>query len=110
MPPLGAPKDPAKPSRRSLRPTSGWVVLFLVLLALNIFFSTRAMQAAPRVRVPYTPFFLKQVEADHVASITSKGTAVQGTFTQPESYAGSKPTEKFSTEIPTFANTDRLSN
>jgi cell division protease FtsH len=110
MPPLGAPRDPPKPSRPSLRPTSGWIVFFLVVLALNVFFTMRAAQPASRVRVPYTPFFLKQVEAGHVSSITSKGTAVQGTFTEPQSYAGSKPTEKFSTEVPTFANTDRLSN
>src|SRR5207248_2259531 len=40
---------------------------------------------------------------------TSKGTAIQGTFTQPERYAGSKPTRLFQTEVPAFANTDELS-
>ncbi len=68
------------------------------------------MKPAARVRVPYTPFFLNQVEAGRVSSITSKGTAVQGTFTQPQSYGGAKPALRFSTEIPAFANTDRLSN
>jgi len=61
------------------------------------------------VRVPYTPFFLDQVKAGHVESITSKGTAIQGNFTQKESYNGSKPTDLFRTEIPTFADTDALS-
>jgi cell division protease FtsH len=83
--------------------------LFIALLALNFFLSTRAMRPASRVRIPYTPTFIQQVSANHVMSITSKGTAVQGTFTQKESYAGSKATTLFATEIPTFANTDALS-
>src|SRR5439155_347454 len=62
-----------------------------------------------RVRVPYSPFFLEQVTAGHVKEITSKGTAIQGTFAQKEQYAGSKPTTKFQTEIPAFANNDALS-
>src|SRR5262245_57649344 len=67
------------------------------------------MKAAPRVRVPYTPYFLEQVRSDHVKAITSKGTAIQGTFTLKLTYQGSKPTTDFQTEIPTFANTDALS-
>jgi cell division protease FtsH len=70
----------------------------------------RMTAPASRVRVPYSPFFLDQVRADHVASISSKGTAIQGTFTTKLTYDGSKPTEKFRTEIPTFANTDALSD
>ena len=45
----------------------------------------------------------------HVASITSKGTAVQGVFKEKQSYKGSSPTTLFATEIPAFANTDQLS-
>ena len=41
--------------------------------------------------------------------IVSKGTAIQGTFKAPESYLKSKPTTRFSTEVPAFANTDELS-
>ncbi len=67
------------------------------------------MQPASRLRVPYIPFFLDQVNAGHVKDITSKGTAVQGTFTQPQSYAGSKATTLFQTEIPTFADNTTLS-
>jgi len=44
-----------------------------------------------------------------VTSITSKGTAIQGTFTSAESYAGSKKTKLFATEIPAFADTNSLS-
>jgi cell division protease FtsH len=86
-----------------------WIFVALVLLAINVYAGTRAMQPASRLRVPYSPFFLDQVNAGHVKDITSKGTAVQGTFTQPQSYAGSKTTTLFQTEIPTFADNTTLS-
>jgi cell division protease FtsH len=79
------------------------------LLVINYWTASRATQAPARVRVPYSPFFLEQVTAGRVASITSKGTAVQGTFAAPQRYAGSKPTVRFKTEIPTFADTNALS-
>jgi cell division protease FtsH len=67
------------------------------------------MQPASRVRVPYSPFFLQQVRDGHVKDITSKGTAIEGTFTQKLKYADSKPTTRFRTEIPAFADSDALS-
>jgi cell division protease FtsH len=85
-------------------------VFFLVLLALNLFASISATRAKSRVRVPYSPFFLKQVESGNVVAITSKGTAVQGTFAKARSYKGAKATKQFATEVPAFANTDALSN
>jgi len=84
-------------------------VLVIALFAINYYAGSRATQQPSRVRVPYTPYFLQQVTDGHVKEITSKGTAIQGTFTQKESYKGSKPTTRFKTEIPTFANTDALS-
>jgi cell division protease FtsH len=92
------------------RPSGRWIAFFIVVLAFNFLFTMRATEPASRVRVPYSPFFLDQVRADHVASITSKGTAIQGVFTRKLSYAGSAATEKFQTEVPAFANTDALSN
>jgi cell division protease FtsH len=92
------------------RPGRAWIAFFIGLLALNIYVSSRATQPAARVRVPYSPFFVNQVTTNHVKEITSKGTAIQGTFTEKLSYAGSKPTTQFKTEIPAFANTDKLSN
>jgi cell division protease FtsH len=85
-------------------------VFFIGLLAVNIYVSSRATRPSARVRVPYSPFFVNQVTSNHVEQITSKGTAIQGTFTEKLSYAGSKPTTQFKTEIPAFANTDKLSN
>jgi cell division protease FtsH len=105
-PPRGArlPK-PAPPRFRF-----GWWIAWLIgLLVLNYWIASRATKAPERVRVPYSPFFLKQVDAGHVASITTKGTAVQGTFTVALRYQSSKPTTRFKTEIPTFADTNALS-
>jgi cell division protease FtsH len=106
--PRGPTPPPQQPPR--FRPGRGWIAFFLALLAVNFFLTTRATQPSSRVRVPYSPFFLKQVTDGQVKSITSKGTAIQGTFAQKEQYNGSKPTKLFKTEIPAFANTDALSN
>ena len=84
-----------------------WLAFFAALLVINYWAGSRAMHAQSRVRVPYSPFFLQQVKAGAVAAITSKGTAIQGTFAQPESYGDSKPTTKFKTEIPAFATRRR---
>src|SRR5262249_22721942 len=122
MPPVGTPPDrgqatgpPAAPQgspsprRPRWRSMWGWFVLGIVLLVINFYFGGRAMQPASRVRVPYSPFFLDQVKANHVAEITSKGTAIQGTFTKELSYQGSKPTTRFRTEGPALANDVTLS-
>jgi len=86
-----------------------WIVLFLVLLAVNLLVSVRAMGPESRVRVPYSPLFLQQVAKGNVGEITSKGTDIQGTFEKAVTVEGAKPTTRFRTEIPAFANTDDLS-
>ena len=101
--------SPTPPQLRGFRPSRRWVIFAVGLLLLNFYLGSRATQPTSRVRVPYSPFFLEQVQAGRVKEITSKGTAIQGTFTQKEQYAGSKPTTKFRTEIPAFANNDALS-
>ena len=104
--PRGSSPPPQGPRFR-LR--SGWIIFALALLALNFYIGSRAMHPSARVRVPYSPFFIQQVDQGHVAEITSKGTAIQGTFTQPQQYGVSKPTTRFSTEIPAFADNNQLS-
>ena len=106
-PPAPRGSSPTRPSR----PRIGrwWIVFGIALLGLNFYLSSRATQPPSRVRVPYSPFFLDQVRADHVKDITSKGTAIQGTFTQEVKYGKAKPTTRFRTEIPAFANNDALS-
>jgi cell division protease FtsH len=105
--PRKAAPSPSQPPPR-FRIGWWWVAFVLGLLVVNFWAGSRATQAPSRVRVPYSPFFLQQVSAGRVAEITSKGTAVQGTFKQPERYRDSKPTTRFRTEIPEFADTDAL--
>jgi cell division protease FtsH len=102
-----SPKEPQRPRWFGLSPR--WVVFVLALLALNLFLTTRAMEPESRVRVPYSPFFLKQVNTGNVKEITSKGTDIQGTFKKEVTFEDEKPTTRFRTEIPAFANTDELS-
>src|SRR6266536_6160730 len=92
-PPRGSTPPPPQPPR--FRLSRRWILFALALLAFNFYLGSRATQPPSRVRVPYSPFFLQQVSAGHVKEITSKGTAVQGTFTQKERFAGSKPTTRF---------------
>src|SRR6266516_8162018 len=105
----GAPQPPPRtppegtPSQRPRFRISRWWILFaLSLLVINYWAGSRATQAHPRVRVPYSPFFIQQVQAGNVSDIRSKGTAIQGTFRRAESYGKSKPTRLFKTEIPAF--------
>jgi cell division protease FtsH len=107
--PRGSTPPPSSPRGPRFRLSRGWILFALALLALNFYAGSRAMQPPSRVRVPYSPFFLQQVTAGHVQEITSKGTTVQGTFTKPLSYAGSKATTRFKTEIPAFADNNALS-
>ncbi len=107
-PPAPRGSSPRKPPPRF--PISrGWIVFALLLFALNFYLGSRATQPPSRVRVPYSPFFLNQVNAGRVKEITSKGTAIQGTFNAKLRYGKSKPTTRFKTEVPAFANTDTLS-
>jgi len=109
-PPSPRGSSPTGQQRSAWRPGRGWIAFAIAVLALNIVLSARATHAASRERVPYSPFFLDQVRANHVKEITSKGTTIQGTFTEKLSYQGSKATTDFRTEVPAFANTDALSN
>src|SRR5438874_922137 len=107
-PPAPRGSSPA-PKPPGFRPSRRWIIFALALLAFNFYLGSRANQPPSRVRVPYSPFFLDQVRAGHVKQITSKGTAIQGTFTQKERYAKSKPTTRFRTEVPAFADNNALS-
>jgi cell division protease FtsH len=108
-PPAPRGSSPTSPQMPRFRMSRRWILFALALLALNFYLGSRATQPPSRVRVPYSPFFLQQVSAGHVKEITSKGTAIQGTFTQELRYAKSKPTTRFRTEIPAFADNNALS-
>jgi cell division protease FtsH len=109
-PPPGARgSSPTPPQRPGFRLSPRWIVFFLAVLALNLFVASRAMGPESRVRVPYSPFFLQQVQARNVEEITSKGTDIQGVFRKEATFEDSDPTTRFRTEVPAFANTDELS-
>ena len=103
------PREPTpSPPRSRFRPSLYWIVLAFGLLAINLFFGSRARTtgvARPRSVQPVLP---RAGRAGHVKDITSKGTAIQGTFTQPVQFEQRKPTTRFRTEIPAFANNNAL--
>ena len=104
-----ASTPPARTATKKPRPKRWWWLLPVgAFFALNFWIGTRATQQPSRVRVPYSPFFVNQVAGGNVSEITSKGTAIQGTFRHAEQYGGSAPTTRFQTEIPAFATTDVL--
>src|SRR3954469_20987420 len=90
-----------------------WVIIVLVLLAINFWVTSLIRRGHERVRVPYNPTFIQQIEANNVSEISSKGTTIQGTLGKPVKYPPDEKDAKSSkfidTEVPTFANTDQLS-
>src|ERR687892_270987 len=108
-PPAPRGSSPTPPQRPRFGLSPRWIVFFVALLAFNLFITSRAMEPESRVRVPYSPFFLQQVRTGNVEEITSKGTDIQGMFQKEVSFEDSKPTTRFRTEVPAFANTDELS-
>jgi cell division protease FtsH len=106
--PPGAPK--------SKGPNPRWVValLVIVLLGLNLWISSQALQPNSRVRIPYSPTFLTQVRSGNVSEISSTGNAIQGTFKNDIKYppSGKKAvaTTRFSTQVPSFANNAQLTS
>ncbi len=91
----------------------GFWMFLLVLLAINwISVLAFAPSSQPRVQVPFSPYFLGQVQAGKVRSISSKGDTIQGTFKTKVRYPpGDKQaiaTTLFSTQVPTFWNNAQL--
>jgi cell division protease FtsH len=89
-----------------------WILL-LVLLAVNWIGLLMANSSGqPRVTVPFSPYFIGQVQAGHVKSISSTGNMVQGTFTTklryPPNDSKATPTTLFSTQVPSFWNNASL--
>jgi cell division protease FtsH len=108
-PPAPRGSSPTPPQRPRFGLSPRWIVFFLALLAVDLFITSLLMGPESRTRVPYSPFFLQQVTTGNVEEITSKGTDIQGTFEREVTFEDSKPTTRFRTEVPAFANTDELS-
>jgi cell division protease FtsH len=103
-------------SKPPQRPTPRWLAVVLVvgLLALNLWISSQALKPHARVRVPFFPTFVGQVQAGNVSEISSTGASIQGTFRKPVKYPAGDPnadaTTGFSTEVPSFYPGQTLSN
>src|SRR5438045_3973585 len=82
-----------------------WLIL-LGLLVLNWILGS-LLTGAVRPTVSYT-FFLGQVNANNVKTVTSTGDAIQGTFRHQVAYppgsSGGRQVVQFTTQRPAFAN------
>ena len=111
-----APDGRGMPEEHKPPPPHRWRglwIFFLVLLALN-WLSVLVLQpsAQPRVRVPFSPYFLKQLTDGQVASISATSGPIHGTFKSkvryPPNNATATPTTLFATQVPSFWNTNEL--
>jgi cell division protease FtsH len=104
---------PERPVSRPPHRSRGFLYFVIALLALNLgsvlLFSPGSQ---PRVKVPFSPYFVSQVQAGQVTAIASKGDTIQGTFKTAVRYpTASKtvtPTALFATQVPTFWNNNQL--
>src|SRR5215208_1044548 len=98
------------PQKPPMIPWSGrrFVVILLSLFVLNWLIVAIFAPAEKRIKVPYNPTFIAQVQKGNVNEISSKGDTVQGKFEKEVEYKGDKA-KGFETEIPTFANDNQLS-
>src|SRR3954471_8392641 len=108
----GKPEQPKEQGRRpQMRPPRvgwRWIAFIVVALAINyVVASAVGPNERPQVAVPYSPFFLQQVDARNVKEISSQGEAVEGHFREQVTFKKTK-TDRFKTQIPTFADTDKL--
>jgi cell division protease FtsH len=105
-----APDGRGMPEQHKPRPphrVRGFWIFVIVLLAVN-WISVLAFQppGQPRVKVPFSPYFLQQVQGGEVQSITSRADTIEGTFKTklryPPNNPKATPTSLFSTQVPTF--------
>jgi len=92
--------------------TRGFWLIIVLLAAINWFgVALIAPGKAPSVDIPYNPEFLQQVKDGNVARISATDTTVAGVFKSEVHYPSkdAKGAKNFKTEIPTFIDTDQLS-
>ena len=86
------------------------LIAVVVVVALNFWLSTLLPGGDRPTRVSYNPTFVQQVESGNVKKISSRGETISGEFKREFDPPGeAKPNIKFTTEVPTFANADKLS-
>ncbi|MHB1570144.1 MAG: ATP-dependent metallopeptidase FtsH/Yme1/Tma family protein, partial [Solirubrobacteraceae bacterium] len=99
---------PPQPRQRLFGP--GLIIFFVVLLLLNIILASSLQTTPTSVRIPYSPTFLTQVKDGNVASISSTGLSVDGSFRKAVRYpdATASPATRFTTQLPEFADNKAL--
>ncbi len=110
-----APDGRGTPDEHKPRPPHRWRgfwIVVAVILAVNWLSVLMVHSSQNRVKVPFNPTFLRQVDSGNVKSISSRSDTIDGVFAHEVTYpAGdkkAKPTTLFSTEVPSFWNTDAL--
>jgi cell division protease FtsH len=88
-------------------------VAIIALFVLNYWVASRSLSEPAPLAIPYSPLFLDEIRQGNVDRITSKGTSLQGLFRTavryPPTGSSSRSATRFSTLIPTFADTATLS-
>ncbi len=86
------------------------LIAVVVVLSLNFWLSTLLPGGERPARISYNPTFIQQVEKQNVKQISSRGETISGEFKVKFDPPGdAKPNTRFTTEVPTFANSDQLS-
>ena len=108
----GMPEEhkPRPPHR--LRGFWWFVIALLAINWLSVLIVKPATTGQARVTVSFSPFFLNQLQGGNVASISSKGDTIDGTFkakvTYPPTSKTANPTTLFATQVPAFWNDTQL--
>jgi cell division protease FtsH len=113
-----APDGRGTPDEHKPRPPHRWAafwIFFVLLLAVNWIAVLIAQPGKePRVTVPFSPYFLNEVNAGQVKSISSTGDTIQGNFTTkiryPPNDSSATPTDLFKTQVPVFWDHAALTN
>jgi cell division protease FtsH len=85
-----------------------FLLILVVLLALNWIVAAIVAPEEKRIRVPYTPVFLDEVREGNVKEISSEADTVKGDFRRDVKYKD-ETAKRFETEVPAFANDRQLS-
>jgi cell division protease FtsH len=89
-----------------------WIALILGLLALNFIAAFMTGGPEQRTQIPYSPFFLQQVQNRNVQEISSRGETIQGNLKKPAKFTPpggkAKTVDLFKTEVPSFVDTTEL--
>jgi len=102
-PPGGRPEEPPpwpriepssdgrgkRPEKQPMVPKQGrrtLIMIFVALLAVNVIFALVTGRPQSATQVPYSPFFLQQVQQGNVQEISSKGETIDGKLKEKAPY------------------------